>query len=69
MRAQQEKTLADERKVPFQKAQDLWSQHLPMIPVVAERAYVAANKKLGNFQPVPIQPYATWNAELLFFKK
>src|SRR5207237_598234 len=69
MRSQQEKTLANERKPDFNKVQQVWAENNPTIYIAADHVLIGANKQLGNFQPVPMQPYATWNSDLLYFKR
>lgn len=69
MRSQQDKTLDQERQADFNKAQTLWCENNPVVYIVADNVLIAADKSLGNFQPVAIHPYATWNSDLLFFKQ
>lgn len=69
MRSQQDKTLANERQPDFTKAQKLLSDNVPCVYLVADNVQIAYNKKLGNFHPLIYQPYATWNAEQLYYKE
>lgn len=69
MRAQQAKALDADRQKEFSDVQKIWSEGAPVTYIVAENVLVAHDKRLGNFQPVTTVPFATWNAELLFFKR
>ena len=69
MRAQQDKVLDADRQKEFSEVQKVWSEGGPVTYIVAEHVLVAHDKRLGNFQPVTTVPYATWNSELLFFRR
>lgn len=69
MRAQQDKVLDADRQKEFAEVQKVWSEGAPVTYIVAENVLVAHDKRLGNFQPVTTVPFATWNSELLFFKR
>jgi peptide/nickel transport system substrate-binding protein len=69
MRSQQDKSLDAERQQEFNKAQQLWAENIPVTYIVAPHVLVAYDKRLGNFQPTTIAPYATWNSEMLFFRR
>jgi peptide/nickel transport system substrate-binding protein len=69
MRTVQRKLLADERRAELVKAHKLWTENNPVIYLVADHVLVASNKRVGNIQPVLVQPYATWNAEQLFLRE
>ena len=64
-----DKVLDAERQPEFSKVQKLWAESNPVVYLVANNILVASNKRLGNFQPVTVHPYATWNSEQLFFKR
>lgn len=68
MRSLQDRTLVDDRKKDFAKAQQVWADNVPVVYLVADNVQVAAATNLGNFKPVAVQPSATWNAEMLFLK-
>jgi peptide/nickel transport system substrate-binding protein len=69
MRSQQDKTLDADRQREFAEVQKIWAEQAPVTYVVAPNVLVAYDKRLGNFQPVAFRPYATWNAEQLFYKR
>ncbi len=69
MRSQQDKKLDADRQKDFNEAQKLWAEGNTVSYIVADDILIAYDKRLGNFQPVPVIPYATWNSELLFFKQ
>jgi peptide/nickel transport system substrate-binding protein len=69
MRSQQDKKLDADRQKDFNEAQKLWAENNPVAYVVADHVLMAYDKRLGNFQPVPFRPYATWNSDQLFFKR
>jgi len=69
MRAQQDKVLDAERQKEFNEVQKVWAEGQPVTYIVSENVLVAHDKRLGNFQPVTTVPFATWNSELLFFRR
>ncbi len=69
MRSQQDKKLDADRQREFNEVQKLWADNMPVAYIVANNVLIAYDKRLGNFQPVPFRPYATWNSELLFYKR
>ncbi len=69
MRSQQDKVLVEERQKDFSKVQELWAKATPAVSLAANNVLIAWDKRLGNFQPTTIQPYGTWNAEQIFFKR
>jgi peptide/nickel transport system substrate-binding protein len=69
MRAQQDKKLDADRQKDFNEVQKVWAENMPVAYIVAPHVVVAYDKRLGNFQPVPVRPYATWNSDQLFFKR
>jgi peptide/nickel transport system substrate-binding protein len=52
-----------ERKASFDRAQDLWSRHMPAIPTIAPNILVGWSNKLGNMRPSILAPHLIWNAE------
>ena len=69
MRSQQDKKLDADRQKDFNEAQKQWADGNAVSYIVADDILIAYDKRLGNFQPVPVIPYATWNSEMLFFKQ
>lgn len=53
----------------FNEIQAIFAEEVPIIPIVARHVTVAANLKVGNFDPSPIMPNSLWNADELFVKQ
>jgi hypothetical protein len=49
--------------------QELVAQHLPMVFLVSPNVLVGADRGLGNFRPVILDPQALWNVEELFWRQ
>ncbi len=69
MRSQQDKKLDSDRQKDFTEVQKVWAENNPVAYLVSEHVVVAYDKRLGNFQPVQVRPFATWNSDLLFYKR
>jgi peptide/nickel transport system substrate-binding protein len=59
----------DRRRADFNEIQRLLAEQLPVIPIVARHAPVAANQRVGNYRPSAIFPFSLWNAEELFIRQ
>ena len=57
------------RMTAFSEIQSIFSEEMPVIPVVARHVVTGANSKIGNYSPSPIIPYSFWNVEELFLKQ
>jgi peptide/nickel transport system substrate-binding protein len=57
-----------DRKRLFDRAQELVSENVPVIPLVTPHVLVGAKRELGNFQPALLEPYAIWNIEELYWQ-
>ncbi len=55
-----------ERKRLFDRVQEIMSEQVPVIPLVARHLLVAARRSIGNLQPGILYDYVLWNAEQLF---
>ena len=68
---QQQSTERDQAKrmAVFSEIQAIFSEEMPVIPVVARHIVTGANSKIGNYNPSPIIPYSLWNVEELFLKQ
>src|SRR5262245_25123629 len=66
---QARETNPDRRRAAFNEIQRILAEQLPIIPVVARHAPLAANQRIGNYLPSPIVPYSLWNAEELFIRQ
>lgn len=56
------------RKEKFNEIQSIFSEEMPIIPVVSRHVVSAANERIGNYSPSGILPYSMWNADRLFIK-
>jgi peptide/nickel transport system substrate-binding protein len=59
----------DLRRAAFNEIQRILAEQLPVIPIVARHLPVAANQRIGNYNPSPVLPYSLWNAEALFIRR
>lgn len=57
------------RLAAFSEIQSIFSEEMPVIPLVARHVVTGANSKIGNYNPSPIIPYSLWNVEELFIKQ
>jgi peptide/nickel transport system substrate-binding protein len=57
-----------ERKLLYHRVQEIVATELPIVPLVSPHILVGADRRLGNFHPGVLAPYALWNAEQLFFR-
>lgn len=55
-----------ERKVLYDRVQQLASEHLPFICLTSPHVLVGAAARLNNLQPSILRPNALWNAESLY---
>jgi peptide/nickel transport system substrate-binding protein len=56
----------DERKKLSDRVQEIEFENLPIICLVTPNLLVAARSRLGNFEPVVLEPHTLWNSEVLF---
>ncbi|HKQ77482.1 MAG TPA: ABC transporter substrate-binding protein, partial [Blastocatellia bacterium] len=66
--AQARETNPERRRALFNEIQQILSEQVPAIPIVARHVPTAANKRVGNYSPSAIQPFSLWNAEKLFVR-
>jgi len=57
-----------DRKQLYDRVQELLSENLPLIPLVAPDILVGAKKNLGNFRPALLDHYTLWNADELYWR-
>lgn len=57
-----------ERRRLYGELQQVWSEQLPEIDLVAQREAVAYRDKFGNLRPSPLPPRVTWNCEEIYIK-
>ena len=58
-----------ERKLVFDRVQELLWKNMPAIFLVSPHILVGAKDRVGNFHPVILGDYTLWNAERLFIRK
>jgi peptide/nickel transport system substrate-binding protein len=51
------------RKAVFNQAQEIWTNQMPAIPIVAPNILVGWSNRLGNIRPSILAPHLIWNAE------
>lgn len=54
------------RKKMYDRVQEIVAEELPMICLASPNVLVAAKKRVGNFHPAILDPYALWNVEELY---
>jgi peptide/nickel transport system substrate-binding protein len=57
-----------ERRLLYNRVQEIVASELPMVPLASPNILVGADRRLGNFRPAVLAPYTLWNAEQLFFR-
>jgi peptide/nickel transport system substrate-binding protein len=57
-----------ERKLLFDRVQELLMENLPLIPLVSPNILVGAKKGLENFRPAVLEHYTLWNIEELCWR-
>jgi ABC-type transport system substrate-binding protein len=57
------------RKAAYDKVQQLVTANLPMIFLASPHVLAAADRDLGNFEPVTLDPVVLWNADRLFWRR
>jgi peptide/nickel transport system substrate-binding protein len=56
-----------DRKLLFDRVQQIIAENLPVISLVSPNILVAAKDRLVNFKPVALDPHTLWNSPELFF--
>ena len=59
----------DERKRLFDRVQEIAMENLPLIPLVSPHVLLGASKRLRNFRPAVMEPYALWNIDELSWEQ
>lgn len=57
------------RKRLYDRVQELISDNVPLVFLATPDVLAGATKSLANFHPAPIDPYALWNVEELYFRQ
>jgi peptide/nickel transport system substrate-binding protein len=55
-----------DRKLLFDRVQQIIADNLPVISLVSPNILVAAKDQLINFKPVALDPHTLWNSPELF---
>ncbi len=58
-----------QRKLLYDRVQQIATENLPLICLASPNILVAARKNLGNFEPAVVDHYTLWNAERLFWRQ
>jgi len=58
-----------ERKLLYDRVQQIAAENLPLICLVSPNVLVAARQDLGNFKPSILDHYTLWNVEQLYWRK
>lgn len=56
------------RKAALDRLMHIFSDQLPQIMLVVEEEHAAAQRRIGNFRPSPLQPKTHWNLPQLYLK-
>lgn len=56
------------RKKIFNEIQVIFSEEMPVVPIVSRHIISAANERIGNLSPSSILPFAMWNADRIYVK-
>jgi len=57
-----------QRKVLYDRVQQLLADHEAMIFLASPDILVGAKNSVGNFHPTVVESYILWNAEQLYFR-
>ena len=57
-----------DRKLMYDRVQELLMDYLPLIPLVSPHVLAGARKDLGNFRPALLDHYTLWNIEELYWR-
>jgi peptide/nickel transport system substrate-binding protein len=58
----------EQRKILYDRVQELLSEQQPMIFLASPDILAGAKNVIGNFHPAVLEPYVLWNAEQLFIR-
>ena len=68
MEQQLETVATKQRKVLYDRVQEILAEHEPMIFLASPDILVGAKNSIGNFHPAVLEPYVLWNAEQLYLR-
>lgn len=68
MRRQQVTLIQGERKKLFDRVQEIMVENQAMVTLVSPHVLSGAKTKLQNFRPAQLEPYTTWNLDLLYWR-
>lgn len=69
MNAQATTTDYTARKKLYDRVQEIAAQNLPLIFLVSPNILVGAQRNVGNFRPVVLEPYVLWNVDQIFIQR
>ena len=55
-----------ERKLLYDRVQEILAEEVPVISLVSPNILVGAMDRVGNFEPAILDPYALWNVDQLY---
>jgi len=58
----------EQRKVLYDRAQEILWENQPMIFLASPDILTGAKKSVGNFRPAVLEPYVLWNVDHLYLK-
>jgi len=58
---------AKDRKLLYDRVQELLAENLPLICLVSPNVLVGAKDRLASFKPAILDPHTLWNSQELFF--
>ncbi|MBA0085651.1 MAG: ABC transporter substrate-binding protein [Acidobacteria bacterium Pan2503] len=58
----------EQRKVLYDRAQEILWENQPMIFLASPDILTGAKKSVGNFRPAVLEPYVLWNVDQLYLK-
>ncbi len=56
------------RKHLFDRVQQLFAEHLPMLPLVCPHVLVGAAEDVANFSPAVLDHFTLWNVDELYWR-
>jgi peptide/nickel transport system substrate-binding protein len=67
MEKQLSTTKPRERKLLFDRVQEILAEDLPIICLASPNTLVGAKDQIANFKPATLDPHTLWNSQELFF--
>jgi ABC-type transport system substrate-binding protein len=58
-----------DRKLLYDRVQEILAEELPIICLASPNILVGAKDQLANFKPATLDPHTLWNSQELFFRE